>query len=89
MLTEREAWIEIARRFREDRPYYGICREQADILHERLITDGIFVKMRNKIHAHRSYRGGYIWRFDTRGNKSRIRFCLAQAKALTKKGRRK
>lgn len=48
-LTQKQAWLETARRFREDKPPTGICREIGTLNYNHFIAEDIYTSMTNNL----------------------------------------
>lgn len=94
-LTEREAWLKIAKAFYK---YFkdgkccclvraGLCSAITDLHSDELITDNVWRIMDNKIYNYRikHHHSAYIWPTDRESAIKRARFASNQAGNLTRK----
>ena len=96
-LTERQAWLKIAKSFAE---YYddgtcydlvraGLCAAIADLHSDESITYNVWNIMDDKIYNYRikHHHSAYIWPTDRESAIKRARFASNQAGNLTRKGK--
>jgi len=97
MLTERQAWLKIAKAFTE---YYkngeyddlvsaGLCAAIADLHSDESITYNVWNIMDDKIHNYKikHHCSAYIWPTDREHALKRARFASNQAGALTRRSK--
>lgn len=87
MLSERQAWLKMAKRIDEGaNDFLCNCLRHPDI--SDVTRSVIMVKIQDRVRRNRRFMGENCvcaWTIDAAGRKKRIAFCLAQAKKLERK----